>query len=40
MQGRNRYADIEHGLVDTAGEGESGQIERIALTDLHYHVVK
>ena len=24
MQGRNRDADIENGLVDTAGEGEWG----------------
>jgi len=35
LHGRNRYADIEHGLVDAVGEGKSGQIERIALTDLH-----
>ena len=24
MQGRNRDADVENGLVDTEGEGESG----------------
>ena len=30
--------DIKNGLVDTAGEGEGGQIEKVALTYIHYRV--
>ena len=35
---RNRDADIENRLVDTEGEVEVGQIERVALKHIHYHV--
>ena len=38
LQGRNRVADIENGLVDTAGREMVGRIERVALTYIHYHV--
>ena len=37
MQGRNRDADIEYRLVDTAGEGE-GETERVALKHTHYQM--
>ena len=30
--------DMKNGLVDTAGEGEGGQIEKVALTYIHYRV--
>ena len=36
MQGRNRGADGEKGLVETAGAGEV--IERVALSYIHDHV--
>lgn len=36
MQGRNGDADVENGLVDKEGEGEGGQIEKIASTYIHY----
>ena len=36
MQGRNGDADVENGLVDKEGEGEGGQIEKIASTCIHY----
>ena len=32
MQGRNRDADLEQGLVDTTGKGRVKRIERVALT--------
>ena len=37
FQGRNRETDIDNGFVDTVREGE-GQIERIALIQIHYHM--
>ena len=37
-QGRNRDADVEDGLVDTAGEAEVGCIERAALAYIHLRV--
>ena len=39
MQGRNRDADEENGLLDTVGGGEGGT-NRVALTNTHYHVEK
>ena len=36
LQGRNRNADIENGLVDTVGERKVGQVERITLTYIHH----
>ena len=33
--GRNRDTDVENGLMDTAGEGEVGRTERVALTYIH-----
>ena len=38
MQGRNRESDIENRFVDTVWEGEVGQIERVALEHIHYHM--
>ena len=32
LQGRNRDADIENGPVNTVGEENTGQIERVAQT--------
>ena len=34
LQSRNRDTDVDHGLVDTVGEGEGGT-ERAALTCTH-----
>ena len=38
MQGKNKNAKIENGLVSIAGEGEGGKVEKVALTHIHYHV--
>ena len=38
MQRRNRAADIENRLVNTAGEGEGGQTEKVTWTHTQYHV--
>lgn len=39
LQGRNRVADIENGLVGTSRAKERvGRIGREALTYTHYHV--
>ena len=38
LQGRSRAADVENGLVDLVGEGEGGQIEKVALMYIHHHV--
>ena len=35
--GRSRDADEENRLLDTAGEERVEQIERAALTYIHYH---
>ena len=37
-QGRKRTVNIEHGLVDTGGEGEDGTNERVTLKYIHDHV--
>ena len=37
LQGRNNAADMEKKLVDTAGEGEAGRIERGAWNISHDH---
>ena len=38
LQDRNRDADTEDEHVDTGGKGTVGQIGRLGLTYLHYHV--
>ena len=38
LQGRNRDADIENRLVDTAREERVVRIEKVALVYIHYHV--
>ena len=38
MQRRDRAADIENTTVDTAGEGEGFQTEKVTQTYIHYHV--
>ena len=38
LQRRNRAADIENRLVNTAGEGEGGQTEKVTWTHTQYHV--
>ena len=35
---RNRDADIENRLVDTAGEVGVGRTERVAGKHIHYHI--
>lgn len=37
LQGRNRGADVENGLVHTEGKNEGEQIERVALIYTHYN---
>ena len=37
LQGRNRYVDIEKGLVDSVG-GRVGRTGRAALAYIHHHV--
>ena len=37
-QGRNKDADVENGLEDTAGKGKQGRSERVALTYIHYQM--
>ena len=37
MQGRNRDANIQNGLVDTAGEGKGRQTEREVLMYTYIH---
>ena len=37
LQGRKRDADVENGLVDTAGEGEGGMNQAV-LKYIHYHM--
>ena len=36
MQGRKRDADVESGLVDTAGKERVGQVEKGALIYTHW----
>ena len=38
LQGRNREADMENRLEDTAGKERVGWISRVALRYVHYHV--
>ena len=38
LQRRNGDADIENGLVDTAGEEEEGRLEEAALTCTHHRL--
>ena len=38
LQSKNREADIERRLVDIAGKERVGQIERVALKHMHYHI--
>ena len=38
LQSRNRDTDIENRFVDTAREGEDGQMERVALKHVHYYM--
>ena len=38
FQGRNRDADVENGLVDTLGKGRVGQIGKLGLTYIYYHL--
>ena len=38
FQGKNRDPDVENEHMDTGGKGRVGQIERVALTYIHYHV--
>ena len=38
FQGRNIDADIQYRLLDIAGEEECGQIDRVALKHIHYHM--
>ena len=40
MQGRNRDAGIENRLVDPAGRGDGGKIERVVLRHTRYHIKK
>lgn len=35
LQGRNRGADVENGLVNTEGKNAGEQIERVALIYTH-----
>ena len=35
MQGRNRDAGIENGLVDAGKEGGVGQVEKAAFPEIH-----
>ena len=38
LQSRYRDADIENRLIATVGEAEGGQVEKLALIYIHYHV--
>ena len=38
FSGQGWRQDLENGLVDTAGNGEVGWVERVALVSVHYHV--
>ena len=36
LQGRNGDADLEKGFVEQQGKEKVGQIEKVALTYIHY----
>ena len=38
LQSKNREADRERRLVDIAGKERVGQIERVALKHMYYHI--
>ena len=38
LQGRNRDTDVENRPMDTVGEGRVEQVERAAVTRIHYCV--
>ena len=38
LQGRKRDVDLENGHVDMGWRGRVGQIGRLGLTYIHYHV--
>ena len=40
LQGRNRDADIENGLVDMGGKGRVGRIGRLGLTYIYTTMCK